>query len=152
MTEKKITIKYPATREEAKELKVRFFYPDKPCKYGHKGLWYAASGSCVECRKIKDREKRIERAKAREIEKATPKFGVVDNGKVHRIMTRQEARELGYEFYFTGECRNGHKELRNTKYGYCLACNRDRSRAFLKTYKFLKEHHEQCEHIEKGVN
>ena len=42
---------------------------------------------------------------------------------------RKDALQKGFTEYFTGRpCDNGHVDLRNTKYRYCLACRRDISK------------------------
>ena len=47
---------YPATKQEARSLGLKFYCTSKPCKNGHIANRYANNGHCVPCSKIHLRE------------------------------------------------------------------------------------------------
>ena len=54
--------------------------------------------------------------------------------------SREEAKEKGVRFYFSGEpCGHGHTALRNIKTNYCIVCSRNQASATYHRYKPLIE-------------
>jgi len=47
----------PGARYEAMQQGIQHYASDKPCKRGHWSLRVTGSGSCVECRRIKEKER-----------------------------------------------------------------------------------------------
>lgn len=112
------------TRKEAIAQGLSKFFTGNPCKHGHISEHWTAGG-CVECQLSKRRDKNAKRLSA-DWEKYKQ-----DNQKSFDfpIMSRQEAKDAGLNFYFTGHaCINGHTTKRNTNSRQCYGC-RDAKRA-----------------------
>lgn len=67
------------------------------------------------------------------------------------IITRQEARNLGLKFYFTGKsCKHGHIDYRRTSNGMCIGCETEqeykekKNKTAKKHYEDNKEHRKSC--------
>lgn len=98
------------TRDEAKKLGLKRFVPLGPCERGHVAMRNTARGYCLRCY-AEDAQKR---------EKSVQKPTVLPT-------SREQARELGSKTYLLPTpCAQGHRSPRNTKHGYCLACEAER--------------------------
>jgi hypothetical protein len=98
-------------RREAKALGLKTYNTGKPCPRGHVGERRVSSGSCVICAN----ESRVKaRWDAR-----------TDIKDEHRIISRQDARNFGLIYYYTGkQCKHGHNSVRFTSTSICKECNR----------------------------
>lgn len=97
-------------RKDAGILGLKKYPADQPCKKCNTSERYTSTGGCVAC--LYNRTAILPRPRAIFSPDALP-------------TTRAEAFALGSKFYKTGEpCANGHVYKRNTRYGYCVMCNR----------------------------
>jgi hypothetical protein len=46
---------YILSKEEAKELKIKFFFSGRPCKNGHHSPRYTSTHMCLDCRRMHER-------------------------------------------------------------------------------------------------
>ena len=106
------------TRAEAEAQGLKRYFTGKPCKHGHiSELWI--KGGCIECQLSKRRAANAKRLSA--------EWEQYKRENQHRfsipIMSRQEAKDAGSNFYFTGHaCANGHTTKRSTHTKQCYGC------------------------------
>jgi len=85
------------------------YFTGKPCKHGHVAERCSQWKECLECREIKNINRRKQ-------------YPVEVNGKP--VITRCQAKQLGLERYFTGKCcKNGHICERWTIWRSCVECS-----------------------------
>ncbi len=123
----------PKSKGEAIAEDGRYYFSGSPCMNGHLCPRFL-NGKCIECDRKRNRDhyRRL----------AAKKRGQTEwqDGRVQRIIdldaliasglptSRQEAKQSGSKYYFTGDpCRNGQL---SPKYmdGDCVQCSRDRNR------------------------
>ena len=106
------------TQAEAKARGLGKYFTGKPCKHGHiSERW--TRGGCIECQLSKRRAANAKRLSA--------EWEQYKRENQHRfdipIMSRQEAKDAGSNFYFTGRaCVNGHTTKRSTHTRACYGC------------------------------
>ena len=105
------------TRDQAISSGLKLYFTGKPCKRNHICYRNVVGRTCVECKKLSDKES-VERRR-RQKGKIEPPF----DGK---IISRKDAINLGYRYYFTGkECKNGHTAFRDVVNAACAHCSKE---------------------------
>lgn len=123
------------SREEARQKGLVRYYTGKPCKHGHICERAVISRNCCECnlqrREYKARWKYNKEEPKRKARLKKELFKKLELSKLYgkKITTKDEAKKNNEFTYFTGiACHNGHIDERSVSYGYCLSCERSRSR------------------------
>lgn len=124
--------------KEARRLSMRKYFTGVPCKNGHFSERYVAGNNCVECQRPFNRPPEYaERTRKMQIEmrdkkiKEHPNFEISnrDTGLFLQIISRETARKLGIQWYFTGKpCKHGHFSPRQVNDNSCDMCSRARRR------------------------
>lgn len=136
-------------RREAIFSNSKTYTDTAPCARGHVGLRYTHNYTCVECQALKAKQKKLalspeekavklEKRNAWQQAKAAKKKLITDSKEAKRQegvkelmaslgldlkIVRQEAKEAGDEFYFTGKpCAQGHICKRHVA-GGCYECH-----------------------------
>ncbi|CAM0040291.1 hypothetical protein VPHK435_0013 [Vibrio phage K435] len=105
------------TRDRAISSGLKLYFTGKPCKRNHICYRNVVGRTCVECKRLSDKES-VERRR-RQKGKIEPPF----DGK---IISRKDAINLGYRYYFTGkECKNGHTAFRDVVNAACAHCSKE---------------------------
>jgi hypothetical protein len=120
----------PKSKDEAIAEGGRYYFSGSLCRHGHL-CPRLLDGRCVECRRKIDRDRR-RRLSAEKRGQAEWQDGRVQNMLDLDALiesglptSRQEAKESGSKYYFTGDsCRNGHLSPRYRE-GNCVQCIRD---------------------------
>ena len=95
---------------EARNNGLSQYFTGKPCKHGHVAPRRSINGQCIECMHIA---------------KTAPTRAKIIPETSHLIVSREDAKEQGLKYYFTGKpCKHGHVAPRFTSRAICSECNR----------------------------
>lgn len=123
------------SRDDAIAQGLTHYFTGKPCKYGHVSPRFTSSKYCLECNRLRreyktrwkykneepKRQARLKREEAQRKE-LSKKLG-------RPVITKSQAKARGFHTYFTGKaCHKGHIAERSVTYGYCMECEKNRSK------------------------
>ena len=103
------------SREEAKALGLKRFFTGKKCVHGHVSQRYTKTRICVKCSDLHSLKRTMMR-------QAIAKTKIVHG--VEKIISRQDAKEIGQAWYFTGKpCKkSNHVSRRSVSNCGCQQC------------------------------
>ncbi len=106
---------------EARDRGLKRYFTGKECPNGHVSERLVSNGTCITCSKL--------RLKFWQESKLKEKRIGLQRGVERQIITRDEARSLGVDRYFTGNhCSKGHLSARRTSDAKCMVCVREKNR------------------------
>lgn len=102
------------SRDEAIASGSKYYFTGKPCKRNHICYRNVVGRTCVECKKLSDKES-VEKRRNKKCTIVPPFTG--------KTISRKEAVDAGYKYYFTGKaCANGHMAFRGVVNSVCVHC------------------------------
>lgn len=103
---------FPASRAEALALGEKYYFAEKPCKYGHRAVRHVRYSRCSQCANEKSAAKRHATKAA-------------NNMCVYPSAEAQAAHDRGDTHFMPSKlCRQGHNEPWSVKFG-CMVCRRE---------------------------
>ena len=104
------------TKQEAVSLGIKAYRTGKPCRRGHTGWRYLATGACIQCKEGHRTGAFSDDLRVSEITK------FMENNP-DLIISRKDAIAAGLKVYRDGyECERGHKYYRYVSNGSCIGC------------------------------